>query len=292
MIDLSVLVARPPTQTYPHQMRGRGILAALACAALTLACGGPDVAFTGAGSAGETGSGGGQGGETSSVVSGSGGGDEGGTGGAGGSSSSAGGDGGAAEGGGGSAGAGGMEPEPLCPAPSCVGPNDADTVINCDPACGPLHQACSTICDEPANLQPAAIGYGVTKIQLPPITEQDPFCDLHCGSQGPLMAMRLQAPVDLCVTMDGPAGAAMYVGGLADQPVSMCPWGGAPLGCDDVPAMSVGGGTWITFAVLSGQPLPDGGSVVSLTVAQDGCQPAACDGGCNGVGGEVQPGNM
>ena len=254
-------------------------MAALLCASLTVACGDKitniysDDDDTTAGV-------GGSGGQGGSDLGGAGGVDQ--SGGAGGM----GGQGGAGEGGMSEGGAGGMAPEPLCPAPSCIDPNTADEVINCDVACGALHPACAAVCDHDATLPIHAIGYGVTKIQLPPLGTQHPNCASECGATGPQFAMRFSIPDQNCVTFDGPVGSMIYRTFVQPGDESgLCSWGSGIMGCHSAAVANHPNSRYGVGVV--NEPHPDAGGVITLTMLPSGCPQELCNGGCNGDGGMV-----
>jgi len=154
------------------------------------------------------------------------------------------------------------------------------TSWNCDPACGPMDQRCSAVCDI-NGLLPVDLPFGTTTIQIPHLTSQSLGCS-SCGSEGQWWTMLLRLPYQSCGDYVGPVG----IGSKVTYVLQGDP---APTGCQG----SSGGGCG-TFASASGpNPLDTylilvsgelvAGSLVYITVRHMGeCSDVTCKTGCNG----------
>ena len=183
--------------------------------------------------------------------------------------------------GGGEGGAGGMEP--MCPAPSCPQPADADFIINCDPACGALSPECANVCGSAVS-----IPVGHTIIRTPPLSGAVPECETLCETQTTWWALMMSGPpgVDGCMSGAGPDGG---LAGLANPnlPYTQCHDNGGPCSATHQgPAVSMTYYVNINPIVQQAEA-PDSGAEFHVWLDAAPCQqnPPACPAGCNGAGG-------
>lgn len=246
---------------------------------LLVACNSTGVDFPGTGGAGGSAGAGGSGGEPAATSSSS--------------SSSAGGMGGASTASSSSAGgAGGERPDPVCAAPACLTGADGDLVINCDPACGPVHATCKycSYIPHPVIEQPLQLMLGLNVVRLPPIAEQLFQCGLCDGDQAPVFAMWFRVPPS-AACMSATSGAALRL----NSPKGPFDTGSWSFMCEGSPpsassclsfSMLPGPDRYITVRIPfdSAEQLPDGGSTVRvwLDESPDGCLQPSCPMSCNG----------
>ena len=250
-------------------------------ALLLVACSGSEVGFPGASGSGGGSSdgGGGVGGRSAPAAS----------------SSSAGGMGGEMAASSSSVGgAGGERPEPACPAPECLTQNPNGLLVNCDPACGPVHSTCKYCyyIPHPVIEQPLQLQLGINEIQLPPIAEQLFRCGLCDSDDAPIFSMWFRMPeLAACMSATAPPGVTVRRVLWADdapEPYDMC--ADAPQQAGPCPDAQIGtppdfhGYMVIKINSDNAEQLPDGGSIVRVWLSDqlNGCVSPTCPTSCNG----------